>query len=250
MKNLTLTLVLIVLATVTAFSQNEKKGTELSKIRKNKNHLDLDVKNIFNSLTSATLIYKRTFKTGELINVNSINLIRFSGQVNNQITLTEDPTRTTTTDDDVDIRFFPSNILDFQVGLGIERQKMNKNFVHYFGVDAVYSLAKIDDDISNGAIGGITVNVVETTDRLMRTMKTGLNPFIGIKYYFTNRISLGLETGFSVLYFSQETIELSFESEVVNGDVVSELVEAEPFIATGILTDFNNLRFLTIGYTF
>lgn len=248
MKKLAITLSLIVCASLNMFSQEKKIGAELSEVRKNKNQLDLDIKNIFNGLGNATLLYKRSFQVGELINVNSIRLIRLSGRVNNQITFTDDPTREP--DDTTNVRYHPSDLVNFQVGLGFERQKMNKNFVHYYGIDGIISFFKLDDDFSNGTIGGITNNITPTTDRFIRTLKTGINPFFGIKYYFTSRISIGIETGFAILYFNQSITEVGFEEEFVNGQSEVVFVEDEPVKSSGIQTRFNNLRFLTIGYTF
>ena len=248
MKKLLIALFLIAFATGNIFSQEKKIGAELSEIRKNKNHLDLDIKNIFSSLSRATLLYKRTFQKGDLIDVNSIRLIRFSGRIDNQITFTDDPTRKP--NDTTNVGFHPSDIIDFQIGIGFERQKMNKNFVHYYGIDGIFHFVKFDDDFPNGFIGGVTNNRTFSTDRLWRTFRTGLNPFVGIKYYFTNRLSLGIETGISLLYFNQAITEVRFDQTIVNGQVVEEFVEDEPVKSNGLQVGFNNLRFLTVGYTF
>ena len=248
MKKLTIALSLIVFSTINTYSQSKKIGTELSEIRKNKNHLDLDIRNIFNGLGNATLLYKRTYQKGELIDVNSIRLIRISGRLNNQINFTDDPTRDP--NDTTNVAFHPSNLIDIQLGIGFERQKMNKNFVHYYGIDGIFNFFKLDDDFSNGSFGGVTINSTGTTDRLLRTFRTGINPFLGIKYYFTNRLSIGIETGISILYFNHSITEIRFEQQFVNGQFENVFVEDEPVISNGIQTRFNNLRFLTIGYTF
>ncbi len=248
MKRLRITVFLFVFATLNLFSQDKNIGAELSEIRKNKNHLELDVKNIFNGLGNATLLYKRTFQSGELIDVNSIRLIRFLGRINNQITLTDDPARQP--GDTSNVRLHPSDLINFQLAIGFERQKMNKNFVHYYGVDGVIEFLKSDGS-GSVTIGRVANNFTGSgNDRFIKSIRTGLNPFIGIKYYFTNRLSIGMETGISILYFSQSVAEARYEQKVVNGQLEKVFVKDEPSKSQGIWTGFNNLRFLTIGYTF
>lgn len=61
MKRIAIALLFTLLASVYLFSQSHKIGVELSEMRKNKNHLDLDIKNIFSGLGNATLRYKRSY---------------------------------------------------------------------------------------------------------------------------------------------------------------------------------------------
>lgn len=253
MKQLTLVFTLLLFATSNTFAQKQKSGTKLSEVRKNKNHLDLDIKNIFNGLGGATILYKRNFEMGDLIEVNAIKLIRFSAQMNNQITFTDDIQRTI--NDTVFVPDHPTDIMDFQFGIGFERQKMNKNFVHYYGVDAIFNFAKSNDDFGfgdNRSVNGVINNRARRNgyERNVRTIKTGLNPFFGIKYYFTKSISLGIETGLAMVYFSQKTTAFLGEEKMVDGVVETSIVEKETVNAKGIQTKFNNLRFVTVGYTF
>jgi len=249
MKKLALAFFLVVYGMTSVFSQEKKLGAEISEIRKNKNQVDIDIKNIFNGLGNATLLYKRAYQSGNLVNVNAIQLIRFSAQINNQITFTDDPTRESSLED-ANVVFHPSNLMNIQLGIGYERQQMNKNFVHYYGVDGVFNFFQSDDDYANGYFGGVTNNHTGTTDRLIKTFRAGVNPFFGIKYYFTNNISIGIETGFAVLYFNQAITEVDREQELFNGEFVNTFVEDTPTKSSGIQTRFNNLRFLTIGYAF
>ncbi|RMG85405.1 MAG: hypothetical protein D6714_06005 [Bacteroidetes bacterium] len=248
MKRIAIALLFTLLASVYMFSQNHKIGAELSEIRKNKNHLDLDIKNIFSGLGNATLLYKRSYQSGDLIDVNSIRLLRLSARIDNQITFTDDPTRKP--NDTAFVFFHPSDIIDFQIGLGFERQKMNKHFVHYFGVDGILNFFKSDDDFLNAYFSGVANNSTRTTDRFLKVIRTGINPFFGVKYYFTPRISIGIETGISLLYFNQTIREVELEEKLVNGRLEVSFVEGDPVKSNGIQTRFNNLRFLTVGYTF
>lgn len=249
MKKVTFAFFLIVSAITSIFAQEIKSRTAISEVRKNKNQLEVDIKNVFHGLGNATILYKRAYQSGNLVDVNSIQLIRFSAQINNQMTFTNDPTRTSSLED-TEVVFFPSNLTDIQLGIGYEKQQMNKNFVHYFGADGVFHFFKSDDDFANGYFGGVTNNLTGTTDRLITTFRAGVNPFFGIKYYFTNSISIGIETGVSLLYFNQAITEVKREQELSNGEFINSFVEDAPTKSSGIQTRFNNLRFLTIGYTF
>lgn len=247
-QKLTFALALLLLSCTHLYAQSNKFGAELSEIRKNKNQIDVDIKNIFTGLNRATLVYKRAFQAGDLVDVNAIKLIRFSGSFNNQITFTEDPTRLP--DNNIVVELHPSNILDVQVGIGFEKQKMNKDFVHYFGIDGIINYTKSDDDLPNGTLGGVINNATSTTDRLISNTRAGIVPFFGIKYYFTNRLSLGIETGLAILYFNQSITEVIVEANLVNGQIVTTFEEDDPVKSSGIQTNFNGLRFLSIGYTF
>lgn len=248
MKKYSLIILFGIFTITNLFAQNKKFGAELSEIRKQKNHLDLDIKNIFRGIGNASILYKRTFQTGDLIDVKAIKLIRFSGSFNNQITFTDDPTRSDM--DTTDLVFHPSNLYNINFGIGFEKQVMNKKFVHYFGIDGIFNFFKTDDDYTNGQFGGINNNSVNSTDRLIQTFRTGINPFFGVKYYFTDRISIGIETGLSILYFRQKITEVEFENATVGGVQFTNFIKNAPFKSNGIQTNFNNLRFLTIGYTF
>jgi len=248
--NIALTLFATVFSLTATFSQDNQSGTEISEIRKNKNHLDLDIKNIFNRLEGASLIYKRSYQSGDLIDVSSIKLIRFWGSINNQITFEKDPVR-----DPNDPRYVsshPSNVINFTLGTGIERQRMNKNFVHYYGIDAVFNYFDFDTEIFYSASSnGITYAYYPSSSTTINGYRTGVNPFLGFKYYFTDRLSIGVETGISLLYFSQTAREFWVQAIIANGQVTKiTTIQSEPIKSSGILTSFNNLRFLTVGYTF
>ncbi len=62
MKNFTLTFALIIFAITISFSQEKKYGVELSEIRKNKHHLEVDVKDFLFGLGGATIIYKKNIR--------------------------------------------------------------------------------------------------------------------------------------------------------------------------------------------
>ena len=86
--------------------------------------------------------------------------------------------------------------------------------------------------------------------RAINNYEAGLNPFFGIKYYFTDRISLGIETGLSILYYNEKVTQLLVERISGEGGLINRYSEGETVGSNGIRTRFNNLRFLTLGYTF
>ncbi len=239
-------LALLLLSITTIQGQKSEGGIELSEIRKNKNHLELDIKNVFTGLNNATMLYKRKYESGKLINVKQIKLLRFLARFNSQFTFTDDPTRDVLNEQKLGL--FPSNLINIQLGIGIEKQFMNKGYVHYYGIDLIGRYTKNDDDFSNGTLGNVTVNYTYTTDRLLNIFNIGLNPFFGIKYYITNRISIGIETGLEVSYFNATFTEIEILHDSFG--TLYSYTELEPFSANGLLVKFNNLRFLTMGYNF
>ncbi len=60
------------------------------------------------------------------------------------------------------------------IKLGIQKNRYDKKWNTYFGIDASYSLYKS--------------NAVPTT-----TNRYGLTPFVGVQYYFNNRLSFSTE---------------------------------------------------------
>lgn len=248
MKNKTHLILLFICLFLQVYAQEESKGVTLSEIRKNKYQLDLDVKNAFNGLSGSTLIFKKKYQTGEFIDVNAIKLIRFLATINNQITFTDDPTRKA--NDTTRLGLHPSDVIEFSIGIGFEKQIMHKKFVHYYGLDIIGNYVQYDDDVFNADIGGVIYNATNTTDRLLRVFKTGINPFFGIKYFLTDQISIGIETGVQIVYFNSKITELEYRQEIIDGQSTRVLHERTPFIAHGLLTKFNNLRFVNIGYAF
>lgn len=248
MKKITFTLSLILLICTSMFSQDKIKHLELSEIRKNKNQLELDVKNFFNGLSGATIFYKRVLQMGKMIDVSKIKLLRMSGSLNNQITFTEDPNLLE--DNAAVSRYFPTDVFASQLALGLEFQKMNKKFVQYYGVDAIVNYDRRKDDYWYAPIANIYNTRPRNLSYESKTIRAGVNPFVGIKYYFPNGLSIGIETGFYAVYFHQATVAYGYEQVVIDDTFVTNLMEETPVKANGVQTRFNNLRYLNIGYIF
>lgn len=234
-----------------AFGQEKLKTEDLSEVRKNKNQIELgfgSLSNIWNGTATGTVLFKRRVNFGKLIEVNSLKLIRAYFSINTQINFTDDPTLSP--GDTTHVFYHPSDQVNFAIGLGLEKQVKGKFLAHYYGIDIFTQFYKTSDDIFNGNFGGITVNQVETTDRYIQTLKIGLLPFFGAKYYFTDQVSVGIETGVQLFWFSTKFTELEFKQEFTNGQLVNVFVEHAPVKSNGIAVLFNGIRFITVGYSF
>ncbi len=241
MKNLLCTFMMITLLS-SIYAQDstivQKDLSKLSEVRKFNNQIDLDVKNFFKGLSTATLIYKHKIESGKFIMVDEIKLLRVMATINTQINFTPDPTRDP--NNDIPVGFHPSNEFSFSLGFGLEKQKRSKKFVHYYGMDLIGEYYKNDDDFSNGSIAGVTLNATTTTDRKLKIWQAGLNPLFGVKYYFSPRLGIGVESGILIAYFNSNIEEFDEKSKEF----------LDPVISKGIIAKFNNLRFLNISYAF
>jgi len=249
MKNI-LTFIIVFLA----IQLNAQTENSISEVRKNKYQIELGFRNIqsiYANTFSATILFKKKFQTGDLMEVNSVKFLRSYFSINTQINFTDDPTRKN--QDSTKIEYHPADIVDLTFGIGIEKQFQNKRFVHYIGSDIYGQFFKSDDDYpENASIGGVILNSTQTTDRTVRTMNTGINPFFGIKYYITNQFSVGIESGFSLTYFNTRIQE----NRTINqfnpntGQQITVFEELEPVLSNGIKFSFLGVRFITIGYSF
>lgn len=252
MKQLTfLILVFFSLQIIEGVAQDSKP---LSEVRKNDYQVELgfrSVESIWKNTSSATVIFKKSYKTGELINVNSVNYMRAYFSINTQINFSEDPARMDM--DSTEIGFHPGDIIDVTSGIGIEKQFHNKKFVHYIGTDLYTRFFKSDDDFPNNTtIGDVSLNFTQTTDRTIRSLNLGLSPFFGIKYYFTNQFSVGIESGFRISYFNTRIQEIRIETEFdpFFNQTITVFKELDPVISNGFKFNFLGIRFITLGYSF
>ena len=218
--------------------------SDISEVRKNKYQIELgfrSIESIWKSTTSGTIIFKHRVRTGDLIDVKAVKYVRGFLSLGSQVNFDDDPSRGAI--DSSQTRFHPGNATRGTIGLGLEKQFEIKNFVHYHGVDAAFTYYKSDDDfVSNATWGGVQFNGTGTTDRLIRTARAGLTPFVGVKYYLGGRFSLGIETGLSVSYYNTKITELR---RGPNG-----LEELPSTTSNGIQFDFLGIRNVLIGYAF
>lgn len=242
---------MLLLLTVSVQAQDSLQTTQLSEVRKNNYQVELGLSSFSGFLhgtAGASVLLKRKINFGKLIEVNSLRFVRGFFTANTQITFTDDPSLKD--GDTTQILYHPSDEVNFTIGLGMEKQNKGKFFVHYRGVDVFSQFYKTDDDVFNGSFGGVTVNTVGTTDRYIQTIKLGIIPFIGAKYYLTSQLSVGLEAGLQIAWFHTKFTEVGFENKLVNGIYQNVFVEEEPFKSNGIDVTIRGVRFVTFGYTF
>ena len=244
--------ILLLLVATSGFGQFKFQSTDLSEVRKNKNQIELGLSSfsrIWNGTTSGTLLFKRSYTGGDLVEVNAIKLVRAFVTSDTQFNFTDDPSRNP--GDTTAIVYHPSDITDVTFGIGLEKQKKGKRLVHYYGADLFAHLYSIDDDFrSSFGFGGVVVNGTNPIARLIKTNRFGINPFIGAKYYFNDQLSLGIETGFQVFYFLTQFTEVEAETRFVNNQFVEVYLEKEPVRSNGLGIFYNGVRFVTLGYAF
>lgn len=245
MQKTAVLIVFLLLGSSSVFSQNKKFGVELAKIKEQKNHLEVDIRNIFSSLSSATILYKRRLNKNESLEGEALKLIRFSLGLSSQFIVDRG------LDSFSDLLNSQSDVTFFNGGIGFEKQKMNKHFVHYFGIEGRVSYRTQNSNLTFTTLSNI-INIPDFTGSANQlrnyTIGGGILPFFGIKYYITNRLSVGIETGLQVLYLKEFSIDTAMEFR--NG-VLSEFNKGELVGGRGrISTFFTNLRFLTVGFNF
>jgi hypothetical protein len=234
-----------------AIGQDSLATTPLSEIRKNNFQVELGTNN-FSSLWSGsvngTLLFKRKINFGKFVEVSSLKMLRAYFSLNTQINFTDDPSLNPK--DTARVYYHPSDEYNFTLGLGFEKQTKGKFFVHYFGLDLFNQFYRTNDDIFNGEFGGVTVNQTGTTDRYIQTMRLGITPFAGLKYYLTNQLSLGIETGMQLFWFHTKFTEVGFEVRLNGNTQEVVFVEHKPVLSNGIILKYSGVRFVTLGYTF
>jgi len=229
----------ILLISTFLFSQKENNRVDFSEIKEYKNHLELDVKRVFQDLAGATIIYKRLSKKQIENKPNTLKLIRYMGRFDNEIRFDGGDPLSSTNNTSTDTDIFTS------LSVGIEKQIQFKKMVHYHGVD-IQGNVRINNRIreSTNSIG--TFNYKNNKS----DYSIGLVPFFGIKYYFNNRFSIGAETGVSFGYrFGINKLQ-NDNIIITNGETTVQ--EGDPNISTSheFYTYFSNLRLLSIGYLF
>lgn len=249
MKRLSLCGILIFYIVIAHSQQTES----ISEVRKNEFQIELgfnSIQSIYSNTSSATVLFKKKYQRGRLIEVNSVKYLRAYFSFGGQVNFSDDPTLAPV--DSTSVQFHPSSVTDVQVGFGLEKQYQSNRFVHYYGLDLFTNYFRTNDDFANGSFGGITVNRTNTTDRRLRTIESGFNPFMGIKYYFTPQFSVGVETGISLSYFNSRFQEIRFSSEFDQdlGTLVRVVNELTPSVSHGLKFRFLGVRFLTVGYSF
>lgn len=244
MKQITIVLLFIFFAASNIFAQEKKFGTNLSEIKSNKHHVELDVKNVFRGLSSASVIYKRALQRDKKEDKRSLKLLRFIAGFNGQSTLSSGTATSLNS-----VSWGVVQPFDYQGGFlrfGLEQQKMNKYFVHYYGIDGIVNFYRIGKTYSNDKL----IDEPPTLSDFTKTRRFGVNPFFGVKYYFAKCLSIGIETGFAFYYFNRSISRYDVSPEYDNGETKYKVELEDPEKSNGIQASYSGLQFLTIGFTF
>ncbi len=230
-----------------------KTQKDMSGIRLNKTHLELDIKNIFTGLNGASILYKRRLESKKYVKVNSLMLLRVSGTFSYEVEVTRDKNALIPTTID---EYLPDNgyagpySLYNKIGVGLEWQKMNKGFVHYVGSEIVFGLDKFYSSYYRTAFISSALDYQTIQESSYLNYSFGFNPFFGIKYYFNSQLSIGIETGVYLGYQLNRTKTISYRTDNTSAGLVTTETPLPDRHSSKILTQFNNLRFLTVGYCF
>lgn len=249
MNKIIITIILIFICFIIPYSQTTEKKTNLSEIGKNKYQIELgfrSVQNIYNNTASATIMFKKKLKSEELNDNTNITFLRTYFTINTDFRLNNDtfPKRRYALE--------TPSLTDLTFGMGIEKQFQNTRFVQYIGSDIFANYN------NSGRIQGY--NYSSYTDfenssfsihyQNIKRFESGIIPFIGIKYYVTDQLNFGIETGFALSYYYSKFKDLNYKYEILNGVETKDQMSLPPYVENGIKLNFLGIRFITLGYSF
>ncbi len=239
------TIILVAFFGVNLCSQNSDNKPKIAEIRKNNYQIELgfsSIQNIYSNTAAATIMFKKKYNPGELIDVSSIRFLRAYFTLNSEFRFDGDtfPKRL--------FAFDSRKNVNLSVGFGIEKQFQNRNFVHYFGCDFFTHY------YNGGRNQGYSFFNVLTNYSVLyqyeKNINLGLIPFFGLKYYVTDQLSFGVETGLSLSYYYSKFKDVQYSFEFINGQEVYSQRNFIPFTEYGMKFNFLGLRFINIGYAF
>ena len=88
----------------------------------------------------------------------------------------------------------------------------------------------------------------EQTNLTTNSFGVGVLPFFGVKYYITNRLSIGIETGFAATFTQAFNREDTLD--FINGELTAFNKGETTRAAGNFRAFFSNLRFLNLGVNF
>lgn len=251
MKSILVFLVLLISSTF-SFAQIKFQSADLSEVSKHKFHAEIGVSSLsrlWNGTAGGTLLLKRSFGGKDLATINSIKLLRTFVSVNAQINFSDDPNKMI--GDTSGVVLHPAERSNVSFGIGLEKQKQGKRLSHTYGLDFFGQYSNTDSGTRFPAVfNDITFSTLSSTNRFVQTIKVGINPFIGAKYYFNDQFSLGIEAGFQIFYLNTKITEVEFERRFVDNKFLSVYTEKAPVSVGGLGILFNGVRFITMGYAF
>ncbi len=243
---------LLILINVNCSAQSEPNKWEISEVRKNKYQIELgfsSIRSIYTNTSAANIMLKKRFRTGELIEVNSVKFLRAYFSIDSHISFDKDPNRSEVIAERDYVEYFATNNSQVNIGFGIEKQIQQRRFVHYYGCDMLVGHSLTDYDIRYYLGSGSSYVVYQSTDdvQINKQFEVGLIPFIGMKFYITPQFSVGLESGVFLNYFHTSITQIDYEIE--DGILLSNEEQA-PIKYDGLAFDFLGMRFFTVGYSF
>ncbi|KQS24788.1 hypothetical protein ASG33_23845 [Dyadobacter sp. Leaf189] len=130
---------------------------------------------------------------------------------------------------------------DLSFDLGYERQRKSRRFVHYYGVDFRLKFIKV-----NSTVGiGLNDSTSTFTQEKGHTSGIGIAPFIGGKYFITDRIAISLETRCMLSYLR---VRSSTQQVNIDNQPVSPKLDAAN--TNGVNFDIHPISAIFISYTF
>ena len=117
MKRLMILGILLIIV-VKAFGQQTES---INEVRKNNYQIELgfpSIQSIYSNTSSATILFKKKYQRGQLIEVNSVKYLRTYFSFNGQVNFSDDPTQNPV--DSTDVAFHPSSATNFSFGLGLD----------------------------------------------------------------------------------------------------------------------------------
>jgi hypothetical protein len=243
--------VLIFVSTEIVSGQDSLQTRPISEIRRNKYQVELGLGSIsalWSNTTGGSVLFKKRMDIGELIDITSVKYYRIYSSFNTDIRL---DTAVAKVGGIYNSTYSSDDYVDFELGIGFEKQFRNKMFVHYYGADLLTRINYRNDtrtyyNYSNNFNNEYTN--IET--RLDSRTSLGVSPFIGIKYYITKQLSFGLESGMYLSYYFGKYKETDkYYDGRENPTLLQEFIGNE-IPVKGLNFAFDVLRFFTIGYSF
>lgn len=233
-----------------------KKKTEISEIRKNNYQIDLGfnrIQSVWSNTSSAAILVKKKFNYGDLVAVNSLNFYRaffdFRTQTNFNANSFEQERDTLTVNES------PANYYDLSFGFGLEKQFQNRRFVHYYGIDLIGEYFQANRLYYNAGNSEVLFDSNYGFKENVRTIRAGVTPFAGIKYYLTDQFSFGLESGIKMAYFNskfKQRSDISIYSQNPDGTftLIENRMNLRDEVSNGMIFNFLGIRYFTISYSF
>ncbi|MEM7163172.1 MAG: hypothetical protein AAF487_12115 [Bacteroidota bacterium] len=242
--------VLLFIFSVSSLSAQDELGTQIEDVRKSLNQVDLNIIGLFrNGLSGGTFFFKKRIIPKNYVELNAIKLFRFRLHVNEYVE-TEEPSIAY----EIGTSYYENQFSSSYISFGIEKQRSKRGLVEFYGIEATLGrrLDRVNRTWLNSfSLGAGNESYIQFNEkRKDRSTYISLSPFFGLKYFFNNRINMGVETSFDFAYYfdkdSFSLTEIESQNGVENTRNVSQLESKNNFLNFR----FTNLRFLTVGYAF